>query len=94
MQLGRDPRQMTTHRVEFRIFYPSMSPVTISADDRIMFRQSRYVHCGRDVVGLFSNDMRVRDVQRYTIIWPTGTNVPCLQVNSEKSFEFRESAYW
>lgn len=78
---------------EFQIWYRNLSRVKISAEGALRFRQSPYVLCGRDVIGLFSNDMRVRDVQRYTICWPAGTNMPRLQVNAERSVEFRESKF-
>ena len=84
---------MASRRFEFRIFFPGLSPVAVSADSPIMFRRCRYVRGARDVVGLFSNDMRVRDVQRYTICWPTGANAPGLRANGERSVEFRESAF-
>ena len=84
---------MAARRVEFRILFPGLSPVTVSVDGSITFRPCRYVRGTRDVVGLFSNDMRVGDVQRYTICWPTGANAPGLRANGERSVEFRESAF-
>ena len=84
---------MPASRFEFQIWYRNLSRVKISADGALRFRQSPYVLCGRDVIGLFSNDMRVRDVQRYKICWPTGQSKPCLLPNGESSPEFGESRF-
>ncbi len=88
---------MPNSRFEFRIVYPNMSPVAISvpilAEGTVKLMQAHYVRHGRDVVGFFSSDMRVKDVQRYTICWSAGQIVPCLRANGERTPEFMRSSF-
>ena len=79
---------------EFRVVYPGLPAITLSIKGRLTLRESPYVHCAREIRGLFSSEMRVRDAQRYTICWPAEARVPCLRPNRERSTQFSQSAFY
>lgn len=86
-------RQDSLLVTEFRIVYPGLPAVALSVQGPLTLGVSPYVHGAREVRGLFSSCMRVRDVHRYTICWPAGTRSPHLRPNDEGSPQFRESEF-